>query len=109
MSISFISIYFWLVYIELVNKRSHDRAPGKDQLNISLPLSLKMRVQTIARVEKRSVSGQVVKWLEEAVHEYERGEQGNAPAGDACDAPGHCPAPIRLAAESRPRWGVKKQ
>jgi hypothetical protein len=37
----------------------------------------------------------------------ENHELGNAPAGDACDAPGHCPAPIRLAAESRPRYGSR--
>jgi hypothetical protein len=31
--------------------------------------------------------------------------QGNADAGSACDAPGHCTAPTRMAAEARSRYG----
>jgi hypothetical protein len=35
------------------------------------------------------------------------GAPGNGHADDACDAPGHCMDPIRLAAESRARYGSK--
>jgi predicted transcriptional regulator len=88
------------------HKKSHDRAPGMAQVTIPLPEHVKLHIEHIARKERRKKTELMRIMLLDAVERYEReNPPGNAHAGESCDAPGHCTGQIKIAAESRGRYG----